>query len=177
MRCLIKPKKKLNLPQIPNSTISVAVHVRKGGGYDAPLFSKTVQYADQRWPLKFPPDDYYIEQIKKIAHQYKHHYLYCYIFTDDQQPIAIMERYKKKLNNPRIHFDCRKGTNSHKLNVLEDLFNMTRFDCLIRPSSSYSTIAQLLNNFIIVIHPMHYVWSGEKLIIDHVEVLLNTKKQ
>lgn len=88
-----------------------------------------------------------------------------------------MERYKKKLNNPRIHFDCRKGTNSHKLNVLEDLFNMTRFDCLIRPSSSYSTIAQLLNNFIIVIHPMHYVWSGEKLIIDHVEVLLNTKKQ
>ena len=70
LKRLVKPKKEFNY-DIPSNCISVAVHVRRGGGYDSPLLSgghrkgKRKNFADVQWPTKFPPDSFYIDSIKK----------------------------------------------------------------------------------------------------------------
>src|SRR5262249_21661393 len=55
-------RKKADIDAIttPSDGVSVAVHVRKGGGYD----NKEVI---QEHKLLFPTDDFYIEQLKRIA--------------------------------------------------------------------------------------------------------------
>ncbi len=52
---------------IPKDRVAVAVHVRKGGGIDHPLYSDHLNnikrgFADQIWPIKFPPD-----KLKRMA--------------------------------------------------------------------------------------------------------------
>ena len=186
----IKPLGKFWLPQ---DRITVAVHVRKGGGYDRPLSSiqqfdghlNSVEYTqtlvgcrphcayiDQKFPLKFPPDQYYIDQIKKLSEMLGDAPLYVYLFTDDPNPIAILEEYEWIIGKPNILFDCQKEENRHDLNVIEDFFAMTKFDCLIRPQSNFSRGAQLIGKYKIVIHPKKAAWVDGKLIINMVKIVI-----
>jgi len=178
----IAPVKPIKKPEIPKNMISVALHVRKGGGYDPPLLSKKtlpllskkILYADQKWPLKFPPDNYYIAQIKKLHEILDKQPLYIYIFTDDQNPQKIAEEYKNALKIENITFAWREKNNAHNKNVIQDLFEMTYYDCLIRALSNFGAIADIVGNFHIVIHPEgSYHWEGDKLIIDKVKIRIN----
>lgn len=211
---------------LPENMISVAVHVRTGGGFDKPLFMQsdltekpksTHYFADQMYPKRFPPEIYYIEQIATVARLCDYKPLFVHIFTDDKNPAAIVERFKDKLSrlidadfitetdfltqtsslinpeslpetnsnfktdpviktsSPRVTvlFSCRTEGNAHNANVLDDLFNMTRFDCLIRPASSYSKIAQLLGNHKIIIYPKRVHWIGNELVADKIGIVNN----
>ncbi len=180
-RTLITPKTGiLQHISLPKGKISVALHVRKGGGYDMPLLSRKFNtkipdtlakvYADVRWPKKFPPDEYYINQINRIYTLLGEKPLYVYLFTDDKKPTAILERYASIINNRNIHFATRSHNNTHNQNVLTDLFNIARFDCLIRPSSGFSQAAEILGKYKIVISPKEHHWEGTKLIIHSVKV-------
>lgn len=169
-KLIILPKNKIKLPScLSLSCPKVAVHVRKGGGFDAPLLYRTF-YADQRWPLKFPPDDYYIDQIKKIFLILKSKPLHVHIFTDDKNPEKIVEKYKRLINQPLITFSSRVNNNFEE-NTIEDFFIMTKFNYLIRPQSSYSFNVQRLGNFKIVMFPNHAIISDKNLIIDSVNIL------
>lgn len=176
---LIKPKKTLTTIELPNDRINVAVHVRKGGGYDRVLLSNpdagrpNVVYSDIKLPLKFPSDDYYIDQIKFISQYFKNKPLYVYIFTDDKNPAQLLQKYEQALNNNNIIFDCRKEDNHYDKNVLEDLFSMIKFDCLIRPSSSFSLIVELLGNHAVVIYPIEASIKDNKIIIEKVSIITN----
>lgn len=167
----IKPFQKMVLP---TDKVSVAVHVRKGGGYDGPLYQAQTKsfsfYPDLILPLKFPPDQYYIDQITTVFELFENKPLYVHIFTDDSNPIAIVKRYKKALNNNQITFSCRTTKNTYKSNVLEDMFAMTDFECLIRPDSGLSEAAEFLGNHILVICPKSHRWEGHTLIIDMVTI-------
>ena len=171
---MIKPYKPLPEFNLPENIITVAVHVRKGGGFDAPLLSKQKSpfYADQRWPTKFPPDQYYIDQIKQLSEMLGDPPLYVHIFTDHQKPTEIVERYRKAVSKPNITYHCREEGNRHDRNILEDLFAMAKFDCLIRGSSHFSLSAQLIGNHMIVIHPKKAKWEGNKLIIEEVNTII-----
>lgn len=211
---------------IPQDKITVAVHVRKGGGFDKPYYSiqeypidlkidhylfitkgkkdnffhkinkqiqemlkneqsnncliesityKTFQqpYIDLTRPLKHPPDQFYIDQIKAISAIFNDALLYVYIFTDDLEPESIVRRYKKAINKENIIFDFRKDENNHYSNVIEDLYHMSKFDILIRPYSSFSVIAQIIGDHKLVLSPKHGIWLNNILIID--EVLLYIK--
>ena len=125
LRTLIYPKHPLLHQALPIDRVSVAVHVRRGGGFDDPA-----QYS--HWPLKFPPDNFYIAQIRKIYEILKQP-LFIYIFTDDPLPDSIAESYASALTDIDVVFAYRTEGNSHKTNVLTDLFDMMRYDCLIRP--------------------------------------------
>ena len=57
MRELIRPIEKIEDLNLPKNRIPVALHVRRGGGFDPP-------HRIKEQPRKFPPDIYYIEQIK-----------------------------------------------------------------------------------------------------------------
>jgi len=218
IQSLIKPLYEIQEVEKPEGIISVAVHVRKGGGFDKPY--KSIQeyntildvnryiyfvenrsspsykvfsilrknncyslpnnysifrerYIDIIRPLKHPPDQFYLDQIKGLSEILGDVFLYVYIFTDDRNPLNIVERFRKVINNPNITFACRETENNYYSNVLDDLFAMSTFDCLIRPYSSLSQIAELIGNHKIVLSPHHGVWHEDKLIIDEVLITIN----
>jgi len=158
----------------PKDQITVAVHVRKGGGFDSPLLSKA-QFADVRFPLKFPPNQYYIDQLKNLSKMFDKKPLYAHIFTDDKNPQRIVNLFKTALKGFKITFATRQKDNAHNVNVLDDLFGMAQFDCLIRPQSSLSIMAQNIGDHQVVINPIKAHWDKKTLIIDEVRVIDNRK--
>ena len=65
----IRPLRPFKKFSFPTDKQCIAVHVRKGGGFDQ-LFQKIKRWtinADKNAPLKFPPDLFYIESIKKAS--------------------------------------------------------------------------------------------------------------
>ncbi len=179
LQYMLQPIVPLPTIELPENKISIAVHVRKGGGYDAPLASVQYysrnQYADKRWPLKFPPEQYYVDQIKKISSLLDNQLLFIYIFTDDRNPPELTSRIEKAVNKNNITFSCRNKDNAHNAHVIEDLYNMSRFDCFIRSRSHFGAVAQLLGNHKIIIFPQHFKWLDKKLIIDKATII-DTRK-
>ena len=168
LRTYVAPSFFIKPIAIPKDHISVAVHVRKGGGIDHPLYSDKTRrgFADQLWPVKFPPESYYIKQIQQISVLLHDQALYVHIFTDDKNPNQIVERFKKAVNKKNITYGCRENANFHDSNVLEDLFNMTLFDCLIRGGSNYGQAAHLLGDYKIAIFAKDARWHGNQMHID-----------
>lgn len=166
MRALIKPKKALPLIVPDTASPSVAIHYRTGEGYD------TLQARRKRL-MAFPPLEYYLEQLKTLHSLIGHDkQIYVFIFTDHPDPVSIVKLFEAKTASKLIQFDCRKNGNSHDANVLEDLFSMMQFDCLIRPISHYSSIASHLGEFKIDISPKHAYWDkkAKQLVIDQVHI-------
>lgn len=155
-------------PEIPNDCKTIAVHIRRGGGIDA-------DNTNRLFPEKFPPDSYYIEQIRRVAEIYQNNNLYVYIFTDDLNPQNIINSYKTALNNPNIQWDCRLKDNNPNQNVVEDLIAMTKFDCLIRGGSNYALIASLIGNHELVINSIRGHWNEGQQLIDQVEMTFSPK--
>ena len=175
IRDFIRPKNSINLIEL-KSKLNVAIHVRKNSnGFDLPLlhglkeFDSNQQYVDVVFPLKHPPEVYYTDQLKKLLQIFPDKKFYVFIFTDDQLPESIVNRFKNAVSDKNFEFDWRKSHNNHYSNVLEDLFSMTKFDVLIRPASNISIVASKLGNFKLVISPMQHHWEYTKLVIDKVE--------
>ncbi len=156
---LIAPKSPLTLVNIPSNKISVAVHVRKGGSHsnETELSKDPVKLSQGNLIYKIPLDEYYINQINTIASLYPDIPLYVFLFTDDQNPEALMKHYKERIHNERIEFDCRKGQHDYFYNVLEDLFSMMHFDILIRSESNFSIMAEKLGEHSIIISPGNFI--------------------
>lgn len=191
LRKVIRPRTPIKICSLPPDRISVAVHVRKGGGFDWPLLSQQEYdqekvesenvdpyttndiYSDRVWPLKFPPDQFYINQIKHISNLLKDAPLYVHIFTDHQDPSALVERYKNAINKPNIIYGCRTQMNHHSKNISEDLFSMAQCDYLIRGGSNFPQIAQLIGNHRIVLFPRSMKWINKTMIIDPASTIIN----
>jgi hypothetical protein len=166
MRTLIAPKYPLNLIEPPADTISVALHYRTGGGFvwDTDEMKRSL-------PLRFPDNSYYIKQLAKLYFMVNYQPMFVYIFTDHPQPEEIRNLFKRYFPYPNIEFECRVDGNRHDANVLEDLFSMMKFDCLIRPMSHYSITASHLGNFQIEFFPTRGYWSKNKFVVDEVKVI------
>jgi len=187
----IKPITPIQKPKIPENRISVALHVRKGGGYDKMLQNKKdipaifkrstnkelYSYSDYSFPFKFPPDQYYIDQIKKLYDLLEHKPLHIHIFTDDTMPEKIAHSYEEQLHEYDITFSYRKNDNHYNSNILEDFFSMTYYDCLIRGESNFSLVAGVIGDFFIEIYPLTGYWSNNQLIIDKVKVKIKEENQ
>ena len=183
LKVYLAPRYPMQLIEPPTDKKSIAVHVRKGGGFDPPLLSKSnytytkkQQWADKIWPTKFPPISYYIQQIRYIYHYYNNQDLYVFIFTDDQNPLAIVDIFKREIPFSNIEFDCRYGDHAYKNTTLEDFFSIPLFNCLIRPNSGFSVCAHLLGDFEVAISPKSHYWNNtyDTLVID--EVFIDIKK-
>jgi hypothetical protein len=144
----IAPRYEIEKTIAPNDCISVAAHIRTGGG-----FVVDTEQERERCPLRFAPDEFFINQIARIAEIFPEQNIYVHIFTDHQNPPVLKQKFEKAINNPRIIFGCRTQDNYHNANVLEDFFSMMDFDCLIRPGSHYSRFVQRLGNNKLVIYP------------------------
>lgn len=180
---LLTPLYPINLIKPPQDCINIAVQVRKNsGGNDRPLlnilseqeYDPSIIYVDRVFPLKHPPDQYYIDQIKFVIQMFQGKKIYIFIFTDDPEPATIVKRYAQYISDTNIIFDYRRADNNHYTNVLEDLFSMLNFDCLIRPDSNLSIVASKLGNFKVLISPVSHRWDNIKLIIDKVSIFVRT---
>ncbi len=168
LKANIYPRNPIEKVSIPENCVSIAAHVRNGGA-----FAADTQQEKDRCPLRFVPDEFFIDQIARIAGMFPEQNLYVYIFTDHQEPALLKKKFKKALNNPRITFDYRKQDNAHNANVLEDFFSMMDFDCLIRPGSHFSRFVQRLGRNKLVIYPESVKKIDGKPVIN----VINIKKR
>lgn len=148
LRQIFSPLKSLPAPQLPKDRVTVAIHMRIGGGPDTPGWEKD-------WPLKAPTEWYYVDALTYLENAIKKP-LYVYIFTDYHTPTDIRNRFSQIFQGHNITFACRENGNRHDLNVLEDFYAFQYFDCLIRPDSSYSVIASKIFNFKAIVSPDHF---------------------
>jgi len=168
LKRLIHPLYLTSFLDIPIDCISVALHIREGGGFD---------HADvwTSYPMKFPPQTYYIEQLRKISELFPNRRLYAHIFTDHSNPKELVEGYKQNLKNLDIEFGYREAGNSHSSYVLEDFFEMMRFDCLIMPDSNFSMIPAKMGDYKVVIRPIDFTVTKGIVYIDKVNVEISTE--
>ena len=161
----IYPRTPIEKVTIPENCISVAAHVRNGGGFTA-----DTQQEKERCPLRFVPDEFFIDQIARIADMFPEQNLYVYIFTDHQDPASLKKKFKNALHNSRITFGYRRQDNAHNANVLEDFFSMMDFDCLIRPGSHFSRFVQRLGRNTLVIYPESVKKIDGKAVIEVINI-------
>lgn len=157
---------KVPVPTVPllKDRISVAVHVRRGGGFD------NYAVCERLIPLKFPPDSYYIEQIQRVARFFKGQPLMVYIFTDDKNPKDIARKYDKAINDPNIKFKTgwsQKFTDGST--VWRDFYSIGKFDCLIYCTSNFSIMASILGDYALKISPTHCYFKDGHPVIDQVD--------
>ncbi len=192
LRKMLQPAIQVKNLDLPADKITVAIHIRKGSGPDKPLASvqqyvsndysvtyekqslgKRYFFIDKVYPTKFPPEQYYIDQIKKLSFLLNDTPLFVYIFTDAKDPINLVKRFEKIINKPNITFACNESNVfNYQYHFIDDYYNMAQFDCLIRSSSHFGLAAQMLGNHKIIIHPQHAQWINDKIVIDKVGIIL-----
>ena len=174
---LLKPLGTIPTLNIPHGYISVAVHIRKGDGYDQPLQSQQIYRsharrisADRSWPKKFPPEQYYINQINLLAELLAEQQLIFYIFSDSHDPNKLTQRIASYCKHKNANFI--NASSSLQDSPIFDMCKMASCDCLIRPESSYSMVAQIMGNHKIVLFPQKAEWKDNILYIPEVNVIL-----
>ena len=170
LRTLITPRFSLRLLELPKDCVTVAVHIRRGGGYCV-----DTSYLMRKQILRFASDEYYIEQIKRIAQIFAGEKLYVHIFTDDRNPEIIAQNYKQAVGIDTIEYGYRAEKNNHHSNVLEDFFSMMKFDCLIRPKSHYSRFVERLGYNKVIIAPAEIKNAYFQKTIDMVKIRIKEK--
>lgn len=164
---MISPKKELVLTYPPHDRLSVALHVRQGGGYDR-------RDADLVIPLKFPPITFYIKSLKIILDLFKDKAIYCHLFTDALQPKEWADQIQRSLpENAPIIFKYREKGNKHSANVLEDFFSLFNFDILIRGESNYSIVPSLIHDYAVFCYPEVFSIQDKQVTIDRIKVEIN----
>lgn len=131
---------------------------------------------------RFPPNQYYVDQIQKLSTQLHDCPLFVQICTDDKDPESLVERIKTMVNKSNIIFYY--DDNRHlpfKDRIHQDLYMLSRTDVLIRSESGFARVAELLGNHRMVIYPLRCYWEDNKLIMNEIVVkgsikeLLNNK--
>ncbi len=136
--------------------------------------SKNEKNIDKLHPNKFPPEQYYVNQIKKLSELLHDAPLFVYIFTDDPMPQELIKRFEKAVNKKNIVFATRETENNYLNHIFDDLCQMAQFDCLIRAFSGFSFLSQFLGSHKIIFSPWHSTWITEKrFFIDKISIFVN----
>lgn len=161
LKKMISPIKAGPRKNMDPTRITVALHVRKGGGFDP-----------QGWELssalKAPPDSFYDSALNMLSAILKKP-LYVFIFTDDQQPKEIQKRFENKFKDTDIIF----STDQAPKDPIDDFFAFEGFDYMIRPDSNYSVMASHLFPYKGIIFPSHYTRPSKDTVhIDRIKMKL-----
>jgi hypothetical protein len=136
--------------------------------------NKKTDGIDKIHPNKFPPEQYYVNQLKKLSELLHDAPLFAYIFTDDPMPQELIQRFEKAVNKKNIVFATREKENNYVEHIFDDICMMAQFDCLIRAFSGFSFLSQFLGTHKIIFAPWHSTWITEKrFYIDKVNIFIN----
>jgi hypothetical protein len=147
-RNFIAPLEGWHYLSLPENMHTIALHIRRGGQYDD-------AYARTQKPLLFPSLDYYIQALQILLERLAGP-CYVHLFTDDENPYALVNAIKKELNpsyQSRITLQCNILENRTHNGVVQDFFDMMQFKYFIRPRSNLSKFAHYLGNATIVLEP------------------------
>lgn len=162
----IKPVNNIKTIIPPRDCVSVALHVREGGGRDSNTCFSMI-------PFKFPPMQFYKDALMKVINCFENKAIYCFVFTDALNPKEIISQLQSSVNNASVIFDYRKENNSPVSNVLEDFFSFFNFDVLIRPDSNFSIIPSLLNDYAIIVSPKHIISLDRQIVADDFDLSID----
>jgi hypothetical protein len=186
LQMMVTPKVLLPKLEIPPNTVSVAVHVRKGEGYDEPLSSVQIykkitaemkskdRPADHSWPSKFPPEQYYIDQIHLLEDLLANKKITFFIFSDSLNPQDLTARIAKHCAKENASFI--NASSSRSDSPLIDMYKMSACDCLIRAESSFSMVSQIMGNHKLVFSPQSCEWRKNILYVTRVKLVLFNSK-
>lgn len=126
------------------------------------------------WETKFPPEQYYIDQVIKLSACLRGVPLFVQIFTDDKDPLALVARFRSAVTNVNaiIHYEDNRKKD-HEQRIIEDLYNMSRFQVFIRSQSYFARVAELMGDHAVIFYPLNYAWQGKKLIMNKIIVKIN----
>lgn len=124
------------------------------------------------WLMKFPPEQYYIDQINKIiTAKGPNISIVIKIITDDIDPQSLVNRIKGQIqdNNVKVeYYDNRnKDLNTR---IIEDLYILSQCDYLIRSKSGFGLVAEIMGNYKSVFFPISSRWEGNKLIMTNIVI-------
>lgn len=140
------------------------------------LYTKKPWPLDKRfvWAVKFPPEQYYVDCIKKISMMYPKQRIKVLVVTDDLDPKELIKRIQKECEMCSVKFDYRENTHlPHKQRVAEDLYLMSQAEILIRPGSYFSFLAEFMGDHALVFSPIDARWQDDKLLITTINIKKN----
>lgn len=161
-RAALQPMVNIHLLTLPQDRIKVAVHLRRGGSHED-FFSNSLLY-----PLKFPPDSYYLDQIRRVYELFDKKPLHIHLFTDAYNQRGIIRKYEKWLKRLNVTLSYSK-----EQDLFDDFYNISQFDVLIRSSSNFSFIGSLLADLTLNIAPLHAKVEEGIVTIDRYEMTFN----
>jgi hypothetical protein len=186
---MLQPKVILPIVEAEPDAISVAVHIRKGEGYDTPLSSAQIyknvdqiywgeKYqskkhgspADRSWPDKFPPEQYYIDAIRILEELLPDKKIAFYIFTDCRNTQALTERIATYCTKDNVTFI--NATSPSSDSPMVDMNRIASCKCLIRPQSAYSIVSQIKGDPMIVFSPLSCEWHNNILYVTRIRLHL-----
>lgn len=169
--------------------ITIAVHIRKGSNGDRPLLSKQLYtlteddlkdvkevklptgFHDVANPLKFVPEQYYINQINKLVHCFPNKMFRIFIFTDSPRPAEVLNNIKTNCNADNCIISLK--TNQWQDDGIKDICEMAQCDCLIRSCSHFAGVSQFIGCHKLIISPKNYCWAYGCLIVTENNVVIN----
>ena len=78
--------------------------------------------------LKYIPDSYYIEQIKRMYELLDRKPMHIHIFIDDNNPQRLINKYTKTVNIPSISYSI-----AHEKTTAHGTIDMARNNMVIYP--------------------------------------------
>jgi hypothetical protein len=125
---------------------------------------------DGYWILKYPPEQYYIDQINRIIESSDKDII-IKIVTDEKDPLALIERFKKQIIHPQVKIEFYDNTHKDfKTRIIEDLYILSQGDIVIHAKSSYAYVADVMGNHKTIILPEYSRWIDNKLIVTDVTI-------
>jgi hypothetical protein len=157
----IRPLREISWVPIDNDAVNIAVHFRRGTGFDPPE-------APQRDPLKIPPLSYITTQLQQCARMFFDKKLFVYLFTDYDKPLEVVTHLQKAVSHENISYGFNEDALNYTDRTLDDFFSMMRFNCIIRSGSNFSTLAAKLSRCCLEISPKAFVFGDPHPIITEV---------
>jgi hypothetical protein len=148
LRTLIAPTHDWNYPPLPENMHTIALHVRRGGNADT-------NHTRTGRPFQFPDIDYYARALQMLLHHLDGP-CYVHLFTDDFNPARVAHDIMTQCspeNRERVTIQWRKEGNRNDAHVVEDFFDMMRFEYLIRARSNFSLYVERLGTCKVAIVP------------------------
>ena len=165
---IMQPIKHFPTIRLPKNKITIAIHVRKGSGKDNELV-----IAAQ--PRRFPPNSYYVGQIRKITQLFKGLPLYFHIFSDSSDTEKIVALYRRRIKSKNVSFGFSKSSQQPE-DIIKDFLDLTKFQGIIRARSNFSKAASLVADFAVSVSPEHVTRRNNKVFINRVTTIINRKK-
>lgn len=133
-----------------------------------PFFPKKVCSDITFNSLRFPPLQFYLDQLARLYEYFGKEPLFVHIFTDHPEPQKLLLEFKKFFLNRNIEFYCNEYAGNKSL--ISEIYAMSKFNVLVRSYSYFARISELIGDHKLIIFPLKYIWEDGKLIITDVAI-------